>query len=32
MQTCGLKVDTNDPAWFSSMTKVLRKIKGKLLF
>ncbi|XP_031271431.1 uncharacterized protein LOC116129841 [Pistacia vera] len=26
--TCGLKVDTSDPGWYKSMTKILRKIKG----
>ncbi|KAJ4725211.1 Metal ion binding protein [Melia azedarach] len=26
--TCGLKVNTNDPGWYKSMTKVLKKIKG----
>ncbi|KAI9185205.1 hypothetical protein LWI28_005296 [Acer negundo] len=28
MHTCGLKVDTNDPEWYKSLSKVLRKIKG----
>ncbi|KAK2639921.1 hypothetical protein Ddye_027716 [Dipteronia dyeriana] len=26
--TCGLKVDTNDPEWYKSLSKILRKIKG----
>jgi hypothetical protein len=28
LQSCGLKVETKDPEWHRTLTKVLKRIKG----